>query len=52
MMSVDASSSSTSVLESPPTQSLKFVPNGLLSISGTTAIANEEVQVQVPLSSM
>jgi hypothetical protein len=31
-------------------QSLKFVPNGLLTISGTTAIANEEVQV--PSSSM
>ena len=31
-------------------QSLKFVPNGLLSLAGTTA--NEEVQVEAPSSSM
>ena len=31
-------------------QSLKFVPNGLLGLAGTTA--NEEVQVEVPSSSM
>ena len=33
-------------------QALKFVPNGLLGISGTTATPNEEVEAQVPSSSM
>ena len=57
MIVTNASSSSTLVhnskdIGSLPTQSLKFVPNGLLGISGATVIANEEVQAQVPSSCM
>ena len=55
MIVTNASSSSTLVHHSKDlgsTQSLKFVPNGLLGISGTTVLANEEVQAQVPSSSM
>lgn len=54
MLVTDASSSSTLVQHSKDigSQSFKFVPNGLLGISGTTATANEEVEAQVPSSSM
>lgn len=41
----------SSTLKRTGSQSL-FVPNGLLGISGTTATANEEVQAQVPSTSM
>ena len=51
-MITDASSSSTLVQQSEDlgSQSLKFVPNGVLGISETTATANEEGQAQASSS--